>query len=296
MWGVYDQRFVKLKIKDLKNAFTTQLSDVYPSEEIESFFTILSEYFLNYTRLETVLHADVSLSEENIKHFENAISRLKKHEPIQYICGETEFYSLPFKVDKHTLIPRPETEELVQWIIDDENKTHKRSKTLLDIGTGSGCIAIALATNLKDLNVSALDFSPKALDIAHKNSVVNSVKVNFIELDILDAQTLLQQYYIIVSNPPYVRNLEKPNMRSNVLEYEPRLALFVSDKDPLLYFRKIAGLAKEHLTSNGRLYLEINEYLSDELKELLEIEGFVNIEVRKDIFGKDRMIKCSVHE
>jgi release factor glutamine methyltransferase len=294
MWCIYDQRSVTLK--ELKSTFITQLSEVYPTEEVESFFTILSECFLNYTRLETVLNADESLSEEIIKHFENAISRLKRQEPVQYICGKTEFYSLPFNVDEHTLIPRPETEGLVRWIIDDENKTHSRSKALLDIGTGSGCIAIALAKNLKHLDVSALDFSPKALVTAHKNSVFNGVQVTFFELDILNVQKLPQQYDIIVSNPPYVRELEKPNMRSNVLEYEPKSALYVTDKDPLVYYRKIARLANQQLTGNGRLYFEINEYLSDELKELLETEGFANIEVRKDIFGKDRMIKCSVHE
>lgn len=285
-----------MTLKELKSTFITQLSEVYPSQEVESIFTVLSEYFLNYTRLETVLKADESLSEEIIKHFENAISRLKRQEPVQYICGKTEFYSLPFKVDKHTLIPRPETEGLVQWIIDDENKKQTKSKTLLDIGTGSGCIAISLAKNLKDIDVSALDFSPEALKTAHKNSVLNSVKVTFFELDLLDEQTLPQRYDIMVSNPPYVRELEKSNMRSNVLEYEPKSALFVTDKDPFLFYRRIARLANLYLTDNGRVYFEINEYLSDELKALLLTERFTDIEVRKDIFGKDRMIKCSVHE
>jgi len=285
-----------LTLKELKSTFITQLSEVYPSQEVESIFTVLSEYFLNYTRLETVLKADESLSEEIIKHFKNAISRLKRQEPVQYICGKTEFYSLPFKVDKHTLIPRPETEGLVQWIIDDENKKQTKSKTLLDIGTGSGCIAISLAKNLKDIDVSALDFSPEALRTAHKNSVLNSVKVTFFELDLLDEQTLPQRYDIMVSNPPYVRELEKSNMRSNVLEYEPKSALFVTDKDPFLFYRRIARLANLYLTDNGRVYFEINEYLSDELKALLLTERFTDIVVRKDIFGKDRMIKCSVHE
>ncbi|TDI78374.1 MAG: peptide chain release factor N(5)-glutamine methyltransferase [Bacteroidetes bacterium] len=285
-----------MTLKELKSTFITQLSEVYPSQEVESIFTVLSEYFLNYTRLETVLKADESLSKEIIKHFENAISRLKRQEPVQYICGKTEFYSLPFKVDKHTLIPRPETEGLVQWIIDDENKKQTKSKTLLDIGTGSGCIAISLAKNLKDIDVSALDFSPEALKTAHKNSVLNSVKVTFFELDLMDEQTLPQRYDIMVSNPPYVRELEKSDMRSNVLEYEPKSALFVTDKDPFLFYRRIARLANLYLTDNGRVYFEINEYLSDELKALLLTERFTDIEVRKDIFGKDRMIKCSVHE
>lgn len=285
-----------MTLKELKSTFITQLFEVYPSQEVESIFTVLSEYFLNYTRFETVLKADESLSEEIIKHFENAISRLKRQEPVQYICGKTEFYSLPFRVDKHTLIPRPETEGLVQWIIDDENKKQTKSKTLLDIGTGSGCIAISLAKNLKEIDVSALDFSPEALKTAHKNSVLNSVKVTFFELDLLDEQTLPRRYDIMVSNPPYVRELEKSNMRSNVLEYEPKSALFVTDKDPFLFYRRIARLANLYLTDNGRVYFEINEYLSDELKALLLTERFTDIEVRKDIFGKDRMIKCSVHE
>ena len=168
--------------------------------------------------------------------------------------------------------------------------------TLLDIGTGSGCIAISLAKNLKNINVSALDFSPEALKTAHKNSVLNGVEVTFFELDLLDAQKLPQHYDIMVSNPPYVRKMDKANMRSNVLEYEPKSALFVTDEDPFLFYRKIARLANLHLTDKGRLYFEINEYLSNDLKALLQTEGFTDIEVRKDIFGKDRMIKCSVHE
>lgn len=282
-----------MKLKDLKRKFIAELSGVYPSEEVESFFTILTEYFLNYTRLEAVLNTDESLSEEYIKHFENAISRLKKHEPIQYISGETEFYSLPFNVNKHTLIPRPETEELVQWIIDDANVERTETKTLLDIGTGSGCIAISLAKSLKDTDVSALDFSSKALESAHKNSVLNRVEVNFFVMDILTTKNLPKQYDIIVSNPPYVRELEKSNMQANVLEHEPKSALFVTDEDPFVFYRKIAQLANQHLAANGTLYFEINEYLSKELITLLETEGFSNVEVRKDIFGKDRMLKCS---
>lgn len=230
--------------------------------------------------------------------FQKAILRLKIHEPIQYIIGETEFYGLPFKVNKHTLIPRPETEELVEWIYSEFSNQQStiNNQQFLDIGTGSGCIAISLAKYLPNSKVSALDISEEALKIARENAETNKVEVDFFQKDILAAETLPKKYDVIISNPPYVRELEKKQMQQNVLKHEPESALYVGNEDPLLFYRTISHLAKKHLNPEGKLFFEINEYLADELTALLEDEGFKNIQVKKDIFGKDRMIKCSLNE
>ncbi|MCG2420045.1 peptide chain release factor N(5)-glutamine methyltransferase [Aequorivita sp. F47161] len=285
-----------MKILEQKEHFKNQLSGIYPSEEIQSFFNILSEKYLGFTRLQIALDPKVEVTEKDSEKFEKALLRLKKHEPIQYIIGETEFYGLPFKVNKHTLIPRPETEELVEWILSEKALPTQISNfnTILDIGTGSGCIAISLAKNLQNAEVAALDISEEALQIARENAKLNSAEVTFFQTDILKAETLPTQYNIIVSNPPYVRELEMEKMQQNVLKYEPNTALYVKDVDPLLFYRAISTLAKSHLKPDGKLFFEINEYLSEELSALLTSEGFRNIEVKKDIFGKDRMVKCNL--
>ncbi len=284
-----------MNLAALKTNFTSNLSGLYPSEEIQSFFNILSEKQLNLSRIEIALNPDRGISEEDFEKFQQALFRLKNHEPIQYIIGETEFFWLLFKVNKYTLIPRPETEELVEYIISEQKLITHNSQpiTILDIGTGSGCIAISLAKNLSNAEVSALDISKGALKIAKKNAELNKVVIEFLQADILKTETLPKQYDLIVSNPPYVRELEKKQMQQNVLKYEPDSALYVKDEDPLLFYRAISQLAKKHLKSNGKLFFEINEYLADELTALLKNEGFQNIEVKKDIFGKDRMIKCN---
>jgi len=283
-----------MKLKELKNKFITELSEVYPSEEITSFFSILSEKYLGLTRLEVVMQPELIVSLAVSETFLNAISRLKVFEPIQYITGETQFYGLPFKVNENTLIPRPETEELVEWILEVQKKA--KSKSFLDIGTGSGCIAVSLAKFTQECEVSALDFSSEALKKAKENAILNLVSVDFFQQDILKTKHLPKQYNVIISNPPYVRELEKKAMQTNVLNYEPASALFVSDEDPLLFYRKIAQLAKTYLAPNGLLYFEINEYLSKDLVAMLETIGFFDVVVKKDIFGKDRMIKCSKDE
>jgi release factor glutamine methyltransferase len=196
-----------MKIIELKKNFQNALSGLYPWEEIHSFFNMLSEKYLGLTRIQIALNPEVEVAEEDSEKFEKALLRLKKHEPIQYIIGETEFYGLPFKVNKHTLIPRPETEELVEWVLG--NISPSEAKRLLDIGTGSGCIAISLAKNLQKAEVSALDISEEALTVARENTKLNSAEVTFFQTDILKAETLPKQYDIMVSNPPYVRELEK---------------------------------------------------------------------------------------
>lgn len=285
-----------LKISDLKSNFIKALSGLYPSEEIESFFNILSEKYLNLSRIDIALDRDQLVSEANVGKIEKVLARLKTFEPIQYILGETEFFGLPFKVTSKTLIPRPETEELVQWILDEVLYFKNKPELLeiLDIGTGSGCIAISLAKHLPDANVSALDISEEALRIAKENAEANEVSISFFESDILACESLPEGYDFIVSNPPYVRELEKHFMEANVLAHEPEIALFVEDADPLLFYRKIADLAKVSLKPNGALFFEINEYLGEDMVSLLEDMGFKQIEIRKDIYGKDRMLKCKL--
>ena len=283
-------------LKDFRLFFKNELIDVYPNNEIDSFFFLLIDEYLGLQRIDTVLKPDFKIDELELSILKNALKRLKKEEPIQYIIGKTEFYGYPFLVDENTLIPRPETEELVEWILKGILKLQslKVSKLkILDIGTGTGCIPISLAKNLPETNISAIDVSKNALKVANKNARLNKVNVNFIELDILNTKNLPQQYNIIISNPPYVRELEKAEIQKNVLKNEPHLALFVSDENPLVFYNKIADLAKDYLSKNGLLFFEINEYLGKETVDMLKYKGFNNIELRKDLFKNDRMIKAS---
>ncbi len=283
-------------LKTYKSTFLQELSPLYDEKEIESFFYIVLESFHNKKRIDLALNPEMEMDAMQLLRWESVLSDLKKEKPIQYILGETEFYGLPFLVNENTLIPRPETEELVEWIISDNNIQHPTSNIqLLDIGTGSGCIAISLAKNLPNAQVAAIDVSEKALATAHKNAEINKLEVNFILKNILETESLDEKYDIIVSNPPYVRNLEKEEIKPNVLEYEPHLALFVEDNDALLFYRKIAELAKKNLSENGKLYFEINQYLGKETVGLLEEMGFKNIVLKKDIYGNDRMISCKLN-
>ena len=280
-----------MKLSQLKINFTTVLQGVYDKEEVHCFFYILCDFFLQYSRFEVSMALDTIVSAKNTTAFEKALLRLKKQEPIQYILGTTEFYGLTFKVNEHTLIPRPETEELVDWVL---SNLHDQDRVLdiLDIGTGSGCIAISLAKNIPTARVSGIDISEKTLEVAQENAVKNQVLVSFCKKDILETTALKNKYDVMVSNPPYVRQLEKKAMNANVLDYEPGVALFVPNEDPLLFYRKIAQLAMVSLQTRGWLYFEINEYLSKEMDVLLKEIGFANIEIKKDFREVPRMIKC----
>jgi release factor glutamine methyltransferase len=285
-----------MTLKAFKKKFTEALSEIFPKTEIDSFFFILMEEKLNLQRIDTVLKPDFLIHEEHLADLKNILQRLQKEEPIQYILGSTEFYGLPFFVDKSTLIPRSETEELVTWVIEEVVKLQSNTLTklsILDIGTGTGCIPISLAKNLPNAKITAVDISSKALEVAKKNAQLNKVTIDFIELDILTTKSLPQEFDVIVSNPPYVRALEKVEIKNNVLENEPHLALFVADENPLIFYSQIADLAKQQLSKNGLLFFEINQYLGKETIALLEEKGFKNIELRKDIFGNDRMVKCA---
>lgn len=277
-------------IQEFKRHFFLELSNLYPETEIQSFFNILVEFKLHLSRIQLALEHNFNLDNDDLVFLQNALSKLKYQIPIQYIIGETGFYGLQFKVDKNVLIPRPETEELVDWII--QNHKNKNNLKILDIGSGSGCIAVSLAKSLPHAEVSAIDISAEALNVAKNNAALNQVNVNFLKADILTISKLPGTFDIIVSNPPYVRELEKTQMQQNVLSNEPHIALFVENGNPLLFYDKIAELAKTHLTKNGILYFEINQYLGSKTVDLLKTKGFINIELKKDIYGVDRMVKC----
>tara|TARA_R110002072_G_scaffold193809_5_gene350992 strand:- start:657 stop:1529 length:873 start_codon:yes stop_codon:yes gene_type:complete len=280
-----------MTLKEYRNHFKSKLKEIYPEEEIGSFFYLLSEKYLLLPRFEVTFQLDLKLSIDDILKFDEALKQLENEVPLQYILGETEFYGLPFKVNSSVLIPRPETEELVEWILQDYSKINQQF-TLLDIGTGSGCIAISLAKNLPLAKVSALDISLKALKTASENATLNDVTISILEQDILAIKELDSTFDVIVSNPPYVTISEKEKMKSNVLLYEPHNALFVKDSNPLLFYNSIAEIALKNLKKKGSLYLEINEAYGSEVVEMLEKMGFENVELKKDFFGKDRMIKA----
>lgn len=305
-----------MKIKNIKTNFQNELQSVYDKDEIDSFFFMITETLYRKKRIDFTLNPDFEIT--NTTEWETIISDLKEEKPIQYVLGEAWFYGLKFKVNENTLIPRSETEELVEWILDSLMVKGKRQKvkdislsevekepltqnpkplTLLDIGTGTGCIPISLKSNLPDTEIFAIDISEKTLEVAIQNAKNNNVEVNFIQTDILKIENLEKlstKFDIIISNPPYVRHLEKQEIKKNVLDYEPHLALFVEDNDALIFYRKIAQLALHSLKANGLLFFEINQYLGKKTVELLENLGFKNIELRKDLKGNDRMIKCSV--
>ncbi len=285
-----------MTIQNLKKYFTEELQDLYPQTEIDSFLSILVAFKLYLKRIDLALNPNQNISDKDVEFFREALERLRNQEPIQYILGNTEFFGLLFKVDKSVLIPRPETEELVSLIL----KTAKSQKPIadgykiLDLGTGSGCIAIALARHLPKAEVWALDISKEALNIAQQNADLNEVAINFVEADILNLKTLHTKFDIIVSNPPYVKQNEKSLMKPNVLNYEPHLALFVSDDNSLIFYDKIATFAKTNLKPNGTLFFEINQYLGNELTQLLKQKGFINIELRQDLYEVDRIVSACI--
>ncbi|WP_269241968.1 peptide chain release factor N(5)-glutamine methyltransferase [Flavobacterium limnophilum] len=308
-----------MNIKNYRTQFIQELSPIYDAGEAESFFYLILEEKNQLKRIDLALNPDLTFSDEEIQLWNSILEQLKLEIPVQYLLGKTSFYGLDFEVNENVLIPRPETEELVEWIIQstkvevgsqklsfDSAQDDSGKIKILDIGTGSGCIAVSLAKNIPNAQVFAIDVSGKALATAQKNAVINEVEVNFIKTDILKTNDLEKlptvilsgvegqlptTFDIIVSNPPYVRELEKQEIKKNVLDNEPHLALFVDDNDALVFYRKIAELALKNLSPNGQLFFEINQYLGKEMMELLEKMGFKNVELRKDIYGNDRMIR-----
>lgn len=281
-------------LKEIKNIFHKELDTVYPREEVDSFFQMLIEHYLGLERFVLAMKPNLTVTKEEEQPLFEALTQLRKHMPIQYCIGTSHFMDMNFSVDENVLIPRPETEELVRWMVSELSNRRDRF-SVLDIGTGSGCIAISLTKNLPEARIFALDISKKALEIAKQNALDNSVAVEFIQRDILNLDaldTLGTEFDFIVSNPPYVREQEKKAMHKNVTEYEPGLALFVSDENPLVFYEAIAKFAKKNLKKNGLLFLEINQYLAKETEQLLRNHNFSEIELRKDMFGNYRMMKA----
>jgi len=266
-----------------------ELAGIYPAGEIESLIFLIFEKLKGYTRTQFLLAKEEILTPENQIEIDQIVLRLKNQEPIQYILGQTEFFGLPFHAVPGVLIPRPETEELVQWIIQENKNT---SPTILDIGTGSGCIAVSLRKNLPESTVLACDVSSICLDTTKQNADLNQTELSVFKYDILKnlPEMSFQELDIIVSNPPYIRESEKSGMEKNVLDYEPELALFVTDHDPLIFYLRIAEFAKKHLKDAGRIYFEINEAFGKACSEMLQDKGFSEINLKKDIHGKERML------
>jgi len=270
--------------KELLSIYLKELQFLYNPDEIRAIFYRLTHFYYQVTRLDISLNPEL---ETPGNHLIEALQELKNGKPWQYITGKTEFYGLPFYVGFHTLIPRPETEELVDWIIKDtKNQTGIK---ILDIGTGSGAIAISLAKNLPQTRLTALDISIDALEIAKKNAIYNNVTITFLEKDILETEHCSKHYDIIVSNPPYVRKSEKKIMHPNVLKYEPETALFVPDEEALIFYKKILNIALNNKTQ--KIYLEINEFLKTDLESLLIQLNITKFVFKKDLFDKWRMLR-----
>lgn len=275
-------------VQDIKN----ELSDIYPDGEINSLTWLLFEHFEGLTRVNLHMKYPDDVSENTVKSIEKAVQSIKNNHPIQYVLGRTTFFDLTLEVETGVLIPRPETEELVNWIIDDL-KEEKQLK-ILDIGTGSGCIAIVLYKYLNCHKAVGADVSKEALNIARKNNKLNKTKVRFKKWDILEKKYKVhkRKWDLIVSNPPYVMEKEKTEMHSNVLDYEPHLALFVDDENPLIFYKAIGAYAKRNLNKNGTVYVEINEAFGTETLNIFVGLGFSEVVLKKDLFDKERMIKA----
>ena len=272
------------KVSNIIPYFKAELLDITEEREVISWAYIVVQHLLGYNRSDCIIHMDKEITIETSDHIKQIVRDLKTQKPLQYILGETGFYGMQLKVNEYTLIPRSETEELVEWVLEEE------FNSALDIGTGSGCISIALAKN-SNATISAIDVSEKALKVAEENAAINEVEIDFMQQDILEAYSL-PKVDVIVSNPPYILESEKQNMKANILQYEPYLALFIPDENPLLFYKRIGNLAAKHLNCGGKLYFEINEQYGVEILEMLSKIGFVDIALKKDINDKDRMIKA----
>lgn len=283
------------KIVDILRFFRSELAGLYETGEIESFIVYCFEEYLGMNRISITLNKESTVSESELLKFSFAIKYLKQQQPIQYIIGKADFYGLKLAVNQHVLIPRPETEELVQLIIKDCSISEEKKVTILDIGTGSGCIAIALKKYIPFSEMHALDVSKEALEVAKKNAQLNSVSIHFHELNVLaipeNNSISSTKFDIIVSNPPYITLSEKDAMHKNVTDYEPHLALFVEDYEPLLFYTHICELALNALNKGGKLYFEINQQYGEQTKELLEQKGFTNVELIKDLNNNYRIVK-----
>ncbi|WP_442587153.1 peptide chain release factor N(5)-glutamine methyltransferase [Pedobacter sp. AW31-3R] len=280
-----------MNLQELQHCFVKEVSAIYDEEEARALFYLLASHVDGLGRTQVLMNPAMELTEEKIAVYMHMRTELQQGKPIQYILGEAEFYGLTFKVNPEVLIPRPETEELIEWILSTIQSGEIKPLSILDIGTGSGCIPVTLKQYLEETEVTGLDISPRALDIARENALRNRTEVQFIQADILN-YTEGGRYDLIVSNPPYIKEDEREAMHENVLSHEPHLALFVSNERPLVFYEAIATFALEHLHPEGALFFEINEYLGRETLEMLQEKGFKQASLKKDMQGKDRMIFC----
>ena len=272
-----------MKLASFKKEFLKSITPLYNKDEARSLYYMLCEEYLALSKSKLIIEEDMDLSIDKTTKLYNCLDRLKKHEPIQYVLGKTLFMGMNFKVNPSVLIPRPETEELVNIIL----KNELGNKTVLDIGSGSGCIAVSLAKYSTKTSVTALDICKDAIELSQRNAKENDVNLEFINADILNYKSD-KKYDIIVSNPPYVLESEKKHMSKNVLDYEPELALFVKNDDPLQFYKAILDFAKNTLNKNGEIYFEINESYKDEIMELVNNYGYSNVDCKLDVFGKYR--------
>jgi release factor glutamine methyltransferase len=280
-------------VNEAYDVFKRELAPVYSSPEAEALTSLILTEATGLSKASLKAFTDTELNVVQSERLLTLLEELKTGKPVQYVLGHTEFYGLPFEVNPSVLIPRPETEELVEWILQTLPPNSKH--TILDIGTGSGCIPIVLKSKLIHSQLTAIDISPKALQTAIRNATLNNVEVTFVEADIFnlkDSEITTQQYNIIISNPPYVTHTDKLQMHWNVTDYEPHTALFVPDHEPLLFYNAIANFAINNLVSGGYLFFEINESFGAETVAMLANKGFQNIELRQDMADKDRMIKA----
>jgi release factor glutamine methyltransferase len=281
-------------VQDVSAAFRKDLSELYDTNEIDSLCMIVLSDVTGTTSAKIKAFPELEIHTEHAETINNIVIRLKTGEPVQYILGHTEFYGLQFKVNPSVLIPRPETEELVEWAILSVGSSQLAVGNILDIGTGSGCIAISLKKNLADAQVSAIDISTEALKTAKENAELNNVNINFIQADILNLKFEIENsnFEIIISNPPYVTFEDKKQMHINVTDFEPHKALFVPEDDPLVFYKAIANFAADHLEKGGLLFFEINESYGEQIVDVLAHKLFKNIELMKDMSDRFRMIKA----
>ena len=278
-----------MTLQDFKLKMISELSSIYEMDELNSIYNLLSEDYLKIPRSKILLANEIDLDESNQSSFLSALERLKNHEPIQYVLGKTTFMDLEFKVNSSVLIPRTETEELVRLML----KEDLDGKEILDIGTGSGCIAISLAKNLPNAKVTALDISNHALDVAKENAKFNNVDIEFIKVDIFEYQSD-KKYDIVVSNPPYVLESEKVLMKQNVLGFEPNLALFVEDNKSLKYYEHILNLSYDSINPIGHIFFEINHIKRKDLENIFKKNNRFKSEFFKDSYNKTRFLKVQL--
>ncbi|MGX8712550.1 MAG: peptide chain release factor N(5)-glutamine methyltransferase [bacterium] len=283
-------RFKSNRVRDILVLFHEELDDVYGTGEVRVFCEMLFEAFLGWDRVRLLISKEDSIDQSDLLRFHWALEDLKKYRPIQHIIGYTDFCGCRIEVSPDVLVPRPETEEMVEWIV--KNK-ELRIKNVLDLCTGSGCIAIALKKAFPDAEVTGVDVSTAALEIARRNAKNNSTEINFVQANVLEQpfSLLTSHFSLLVSNPPYVMEKERSLMADNVLEYDPAVALFVPDNDPLRFYRAIAAIAKQHLASQGMLVVEINEALANETCALLRGQGFIP-SIHTDFRGKQRWVSA----